>query len=130
MGGSIARVHCLEHVGLGVRRERYEDAVRFYQELFGWHRLRELPGELTFVGDGAGARLEIFPTDAPALANPYHLAFSVDPGKFDQVRERLAQTGVTLEEPYLNEFGDRIGYFTDPAGNRAQIVARKEPLPE
>ena len=66
----MARVHRLEHVGLGVRRERYEDAVRFYEQIFGWHRLRELPGELTFVGDGAGARLEIFPTDFPGLRTP------------------------------------------------------------
>ena len=46
------------------------------------------------------------------------------------MRERLEGAGSTLEEPFLNEFGDRIGYFIDPAGNRAQIVARKEPLPE
>ena len=28
----------------------------------------------------------------------------------------------------MNEFDDKIGYFTDPAGNRAQIVARSKAL--
>ncbi|HEU5423246.1 MAG TPA: VOC family protein [Nitrolancea sp.] len=125
----MARVYQLEHVGLGARRDLYETTVRFYEEVFGWHRLRELPGELTFVGDGAGARLEIFPTDSAALPNPHHLAFGVDLDQFDAMRETLRQAGATLDEPYVNEYGDRIGYFIDPAGNRAQIVGRKAPLP-
>ena len=126
----MARVYQLEHVGLGARRDLYETTVRFYEEVFGWHRLRELPGELTFVGDGAGARLEIFPTDSAALPNPHHLAFGVDLDQFDAMRETLRQAGATLDEPYVNEYGDRIGYFIDPAGNRAQIVGRKAPLPK
>ncbi|HET7035896.1 MAG TPA: VOC family protein [Thermomicrobiaceae bacterium] len=126
----MAKVYQLEHVGLGARRDLYETTVRFYEEVFGWHRLRELPGELTFVGDGAGARLEIFPTDSPALAGPHHLAFSVDLDQFDAMRETLRQAGATLDEPYVNEYDDRIGYFIDPAGNRAQIVGRKAPLPK
>ena len=126
----MGKVYRLEHVGLGTRRDRYELTVRFYEEVFGWHKLRELPGELTFLGDGAGARMEVFPTDGPPLPNPNHLAFIVDLDDFDAMRERLAQAGATLDEPYVNEFGDRIGYFNDPSDNRAQIVGRKEELPE
>lgn len=122
-------VYRLEHVGLGARRDAYEATVRFYEEIFGWHRLRELPGELVFLGDGAGARLEIFPTDLPPLDEPHHLSFSVPPEEFDAVREALVRAGAQPEEPFENEFNDRLCYFNDPADNRAQIVARKVPLP-
>jgi catechol 2,3-dioxygenase-like lactoylglutathione lyase family enzyme len=126
----VAKVRPLEHVGLGTRRDAYEATVRFYEQVFGWHRLRELPGELTFLGDGEGGRMEVFPTDSPALANPHHLAFGVDLDEFDAVRDALRQAGATLDEPYVNEFDDRIGYFNDPAGNRAQIVGRNAELPK
>lgn len=129
MTSSSRPVYRLEHVGLGARRDAYETTVRFYEEVFGWHRLRELPGELTFVGDGAGARLEIFPTDLPPLGEPHHLSFAVEPGAFEATREALRRAGVVPEEPFENEFGDWLSYFDDPAGNRAQIVARKAPLP-
>src|SRR5690606_15740956 len=90
-------VYRLEHVGLGARRDAYEATVRFYEEIFGWHRLRELPGELVFLGDGAGARLEIFPTDLPPLDEPHHLSFSVPPEEFDAVREALVRAGAQPE---------------------------------
>lgn len=124
----MGMVHRLEHVGLGAGREAYEPTVRFYEQVFGWHRLREVPGELTFVGDGEGARLEIFPTDAAALPDPHHLAFAVDWDDFDAFREALRQAGANPEEPFENDFRDRIAFFTDPAGNRGQIVARRAPL--
>lgn len=124
----MTRAHRLEHVGLGARRDVYEATVRFYEQVFGWHQLRELPGELTFVGDGAGARLEIFPTDSPPMVDPHHLAFSVEADEFEAVRDALRQAGSAPEEPFVNEFGDRISFFDDPAGNRGQIVARKAPL--
>ncbi len=119
----------LEHVGLGAGRETYEATVRFYEEVFGWHRLREVPGELVFVGDEHGGRLEIFATDAAPLADPHHLAFAVGVDEFDAMAARLRGAGATLAEPFANPFGDRIVFFDDPAGNRAQIVARQAPLP-
>ena len=125
--GTVSR---LEHVGLGAGRETYEGTVRFYEQVFGWHRLREVAGELAFVGDGHGRRLEIFATDAPPLADPHHLAFGVAPEEFDAVAEKLRAAGATLAEPFANPFGDRIVFFADPAGNCAQIVARSAPLPE
>ncbi|MFN8511755.1 MAG: VOC family protein [Chloroflexia bacterium] len=119
----------LEHVGLGAGRETYEPTVRFYEEVFGWHRLREVEGELVFVGDGHGGRLEIFATDAPPLLDPHHLAFGVGLDEFDAVAERLRAAGAVLAEPFENPFGDRLLFFDDPAGNRAQIVARRAELP-
>lgn len=121
-------VHRLEHVGLGAGRETYEPTVRFYEQVFGWHRLREEEGELTFVGDGLGARLEVFPTEAPPLVDPHHLAFAVDQAEFEAVYAALREAGAAPEEPFINTFGDQIAFFNDPAGNRCQIVARKAPL--
>ena len=120
----------LEHVGLGARRDAYEATVRFYEQVFGWHRVREEEGELTFVGDGSGARLEIFPTDSPPLVDPHHLAFAVTAAEFDGVHAALAGAGARPEAPFINSFGDRIAFFTDPGGNRGQIVARVAPLAE
>jgi predicted enzyme related to lactoylglutathione lyase len=120
--------YVLEHVGLGTSKETYEPTVKFYETVFGWHRIRELEGELTFLGDGQGGRFEIFPSSSTIRSNPTHLAFSVPKEEFDSVSARVKEAGGALDEPYMNEFDDRIGYFTDPAGNRAQIVARSKGL--
>jgi len=120
----------LEHVGLGTSAETYEQTVSFYETVFGWHRVRELAGELTFLGDGHGGRFEIFPSSSDIRSNPTHLAFAVPFNEFEAVLQRAAEAGATLDEPYVNEFDDRIGYFTDPAGNRAQVVARSAALAE
>jgi predicted enzyme related to lactoylglutathione lyase len=123
-------VYRLEHVGLGTSQETYEQTVSFYETVFGWHRIRELAGELTFLGDGHGGRFEIFPSSSEIRSNPTHLAFAVPAAEFDAVLRRAGLGGATLDEPYVNEFDDRIGYFTDPAGNRAQVVARSAALAE
>lgn len=124
----MGTVYRLEHVGIGARREKYEETVRFYESVFGWRRLREQPGILTFVGDDAGGRFEIFATDKAPLRAPHHVAFAVNLADFDRVTEALRTAGATLDEPFINDFGDHIRYFTDPAGNRAQIVGRIAPL--
>ena len=118
----------LEHVGLGAARGKYEETIRFYEQVFGWHRIKESPGELAFIGDGAGGRLEILANDAPPLPNPHHLAFVVAPDQFDATMEALRAAGAQLDEPMTNAFGDRLLFFSHPAGNRAQIVGRVEPL--
>ncbi|HET8631295.1 MAG TPA: VOC family protein [Thermomicrobiales bacterium] len=126
----MSTVRRLEHVGLGAARDRYEQTVRFYEDVFGWHRTREQPGVLAFVGDGQGGRLEIFATDSPPLHDPHHLAFAVPQEDFERVAAAIRQAGAALDEPFINDFGDRIVFFDDPAGNRAQIVARVAPLDE
>lgn len=124
----MGTVYRLEHVGIGAQRDRYEKTVRFYESVFGWRRLREQPGILTFVGDDAGGRFEIFATDKAPLRAPHHVAFAVSLDDFDRVSEALRSAGATLDEPFINDFGDRILSFTDPADNSAQIVGRIVPL--
>ena len=124
----MSSVHRLEHVGLGATREKYEETIRFYERVFGWHRIKESPGQLAFIGDGEGGRLELLNNGAPPLPAPHHLAFVVDPDQFDATMDSLREAGATVEEPSTNPFGDRLLFFNDPAGNRAQIVGRVEPL--
>ncbi len=118
----------LEHVGIAASSATFEATVRFYEGVFGWHRIREEPGVLVFVGDGAGGRFEIFVSKAPPLTHPHHLAFGVSWDAFDALAAQLRAMGTQMDEPFVNTFGDRIVFFTDPAGNRAQIVGRREPL--
>ena len=73
----MSTTYHLEHVGIAASSAMFEATVRFYEEIFGWHRLREEPGVLFFLGDGAGGRFEIFVSKAPPLAHPHHLAFGV-----------------------------------------------------
>jgi len=48
---------------------------------------------------------------------------------FPELAQRLSAAGVTLDEPFINDVGDQISFFDDPAGNRAQIVGRLKTLP-
>jgi predicted enzyme related to lactoylglutathione lyase len=116
----------LEHVGIGVVPAKYEELIAFYNRVFGWHLIKENPGDLAFIGDGEGGRLEIMARDQPPLAQPHHLAFVVD--DFDGTTQALREAGATLQAPITNAFGDTLLFFTDPAGNYAQIIKRIEPL--
>ena len=118
----------LEHVGIGAAPDKFDETIRFYERVFGWHRIKESPGQLAFIGDGQGGRLEVLANDAPPLPNPHHLAFVVDMNDFDAMIDSLREAGATVDEPTANPFGDRLVFFSDPAGNRAQIVGRLEPL--
>lgn len=124
----MTTIRRLEHVGLGAARDRFDETVRFYERAFGWHVIKASPGQMTFIGDGAGGRLELLPNDAPPLAPPHHLAFVVPQADFDATMTSLRAAGAVVESPTTNPFGDRLCFFTDPAGNRAQIVARVEDL--
>jgi catechol 2,3-dioxygenase-like lactoylglutathione lyase family enzyme len=59
---------------------------------------------------------------------PHHLAFVVDQADFQATMEALKASGVPVQEPSKNPFGDTMVFFTDPAGNSAQIVSRLEPM--
>ena len=57
------------------------------------------------------------------------MAFAVPFDAFPALAEAVTAAGITLDEPFINDVGDRISFFNDPAGNRAQIVGRLKPLP-
>jgi catechol 2,3-dioxygenase-like lactoylglutathione lyase family enzyme len=127
-GRAMSEIGRLEHVGIGASRDRFDETIRFYEQVFGWHRIKEQPGDLAFIGDGEGGRLEILARDAAPLSMPHHLAFVVDPAHFEATLAALRASGVPVQEPSKNAFGDTMVFFSDPAGNAAQIVSRLEPM--
>ncbi|MHB9855429.1 VOC family protein [Streptomyces sp. Tue6028] len=113
-----------------------ERTVRFYQGVLGFPLTemienRDYKGSTHFFFDlGHGNLLAFF--DFPGLdLGPYqevlgglhHLAISVDPATWRQLRERLDAAGVE----YAEESSTSV-YFRDPDGVRVELLA--EPLGE
>ena len=113
-----------------------ERTVRFYQEVLGFplteiFENRDYKGSNHFFFDiGNGNLLAFF--DLPGLdLGPYaevlgglhHLAISVEPEKWEQLKENLTAAGVE----YQSESGTSI-YFRDPDGARLELIA--DPLGE
>ena len=124
----------LEHVGIRTTSETFDPTIQFYTELLGWKVIEERPSSgpddrVFFLADGRGGAFEVFVGSGPPIADPSHLAFAVPFDDFPELAERLTQAGVTLDEPFINDVGDQISFFNDPAGNRAQIVGRLKTLP-
>lgn len=121
----------LEHVALPTTEANFAETVRFYTENFGWHILREIgsgDSSIAFISDDAGNALEIYVAEGPPMTHPAHIAFAVPIDEYDGLKARLESVGVNFDVDRLNAAGDRLGYFNDPAGNRAQIVGRIKPL--
>lgn len=124
----------LEHVGVRTSTETFEQTIRFYTSLLGWRVIEERPStgpddRVTFIADGQGGAFEVFAGSGGPIEDPAHLAFAVPFSEFPALAQRLTEAGVTLDEPFINDVGDQIAFFNDPAGNRAQIVGRLNPLP-
>jgi len=130
--GSTARG--LHHVA--VLCADVETTIRFYQGVLGFP-LTEIVGNRDYAGSshfffdiGNGNLLAFF--DFPGLElGPYaevlgglhHLAISVEPERWVELRRRLDEAGVE----YLEESGTSI-YFRDPDGTRVELIS--DPLGE
>jgi hypothetical protein len=84
---------------------------------------------VTFIADGHGGAFEVFVGSRGGIVPSAHVAFAVPFNEFPALEERVRQAGIEMDPPFINEVGDQIAYFNDPAGNRAQIVGRLRPLP-
>ena len=113
-----------------------ERTVRFYQDVLGFPLTemvenRDYAGSTHFFFDiGNGNLLAFF--DLPGLdLGPYaevlgglhHMAISVDPAHWADLRTRLGEAGVE----YAEESGTSV-YFRDPDGARLELIA--DPLGE
>ena len=108
-----------------------ERTVRFYQDLLGFPLTemienRDYAGSTHFFFDIGNSNLIAF-FDFPGLdVGPYaevlgglhHLAISVEPERWAQLRDRLDEQGVD----YLLESGTSI-YLHDPDGTRVELIA-------
>ena len=113
-----------------------ERTVRFYQEVLGFplteiFENRDYKGSNHFFFDIGNDNLLAF-FDLPGLdLGPYaevlgglhHLAISVEPEKWEQLKENLTAAGME----YQSESGTSI-YFRDPDGARLELIA--DPLGE
>ena len=113
-----------------------ERTITFYQEVLGFP-LTEIVGNRDYEGSshfffdiGNGNLLAFF--DFPGLdLGPYaevlgglhHLAISVEPSKWAELRYNLDEAGIE----YMEESGTSI-YFRDPDGARIELIA--DPLGE
>jgi glyoxylase I family protein len=118
----------LEHVAITSMQQNFAQTLAFYQNIFGWKVIRE-GKDLVFISDGQGGRIELLMYGEPVLPHPNHLAFNLPLDQFDAMVETLRSAGSKVDEPMVAASGDRLCYFNDPAGNRAQIVGRHNPLP-
>ena len=114
-----------------------ERTIQFYQDLLGFP-LTELFGNRDYEGSthfffdiGNGNLLAFF--DFPGLdLGPYaevlgglhHMAISVEPERWGQLKERLTERGVEYHEVRA---GSSI-YFRDPDGARLELIS--DPLGE
>ena len=110
--------------------------VEFYQGLLGFPLIdmfenRDLPGSTHFFFDvGNGNTVAFFDLPgvdlvpyAEVLGGLHHLAISMEPGRWQQVRSRMDAEGID----YQLESGTSI-YFRDPDGARVELIA--DPLGE
>ena len=125
----------LEHVGMRTSPETFDATIQFYTDVLGWKIIEERPANspddrVFFISDERGGAFEVFVGSGDPIEDPSHVAFAVSFDEFPALAERVRQSGlVELEEPFINEVGDRISFFDDPAGNRAQIIGRLKTLP-
>jgi predicted enzyme related to lactoylglutathione lyase len=118
----------LEHVAIGVPAAKFDETVQFYERIFGWQTIRVNPGDFTFISDGSGGRIEVLVRDTAPLVKPHHIAFVVALADMEAARAALDAAGAQHDPIVDTPAGDKLLYFTDPAGNYMQIVGRKTPL--
>jgi catechol 2,3-dioxygenase-like lactoylglutathione lyase family enzyme len=113
-----------------------EETIRFYQELLGFplteiFENRDYPGSNHFFFDiGNGNLLAFFDFPgldlseyAEVLGGLHHIAISVEPTRWEELKTSLDQAGVE----YLLESGTSV-YLRDPNGARLELIA--DPLGE
>ncbi len=115
-----------------IRVKDIEKSMRFYCELLGLKKTREIKGEdyiLHFLGDGKGSfeieLTENFETPQNGYENGNafgHFAFETkDMDEFD--KKLKAFGGEYLYEPYImEEANSKIAFIKDPDGNEIEII--------
>ena len=105
----------------------------FYVSALGLHVIVESGGDPPgyFLADDQGMAIEILgrPPGSPEINQRWvcHLALGVD----DVLAKRaeLERRGITFETETLVDTDEmKTAFFTDPGGNRGQIVWRRRPL--
>ncbi len=114
-----------------------ERSLAFYRDLFGLEVFSspDLPNRFLRAGPGEGRVPEMivlvphpdpdgsFPTDR-SLRPLHHLAFNVDPARYDELERRCRDAGLEVRHgvhPVLP--GVRTFYVDDPDGNEVECIS-------
>ncbi len=106
--------------------------AQFYVEVLAMRVVKQGTGDNPgyFLADGHGGAIEIIGRPAGASVNQRwvcHLAFWSD--DVAVLEQRVTALGFVIEgETRVDDEGLKTFFFSDPAGNRCQIVWRREPL--
>jgi catechol-2,3-dioxygenase len=94
--------------------------ARFYADCFGL-RVLSREDDRIWLGAGEAARLGIWKPGEKEFGDEggahVHFAFAAEPGRLDDLFERLVTSGVEVDGPHEHEGGDRSMYVRDPEGN-------------
>jgi catechol 2,3-dioxygenase-like lactoylglutathione lyase family enzyme len=109
---------------LGIRTERFEETVTFFQEIMGLEMTRQeldlvgfkLPDGTTVEISGPGDEFHAFFTTGPVVG------FVVD--DFDDVHTRMEVAGITFIGPLQHEGEVSWHHFRAPDGNIYEIIGR------
>ncbi|MGC4000292.1 MAG: VOC family protein [Anaeromyxobacter sp.] len=116
--------------------EELELTARFYEAACGWRREVDVPVYVELAGEG-GARLGLYQRDAYARnvgGAPASPAGGIRPTELyvtvaDPVAalSRAVEYGGTLRSPVTpRDWGDEVGYCTDPGGNVVAFARRAD----
>jgi len=110
----------INHITLAVRN--IEASFAFYQDVLGFQPLARWPVGAYFLAGDMWLALVVDPSarDAP-LPEYTHIAFTVEPERFDAMARRIVESGARLWQEDHTE-GDSL-YFTDPNGHKLEIHA-------
>lgn len=116
-----------------------EQTMGFYQDLFGLELISEPDFAAKFLSagvqeSGIPGMIVLMPHPPEGVPFPpekpkrvlHHLAFAVDPHRYDQLQERCKAKGLEVRlgiHPVLK--GVRTFYVDDPEGNEVEIIARE-----
>jgi catechol 2,3-dioxygenase-like lactoylglutathione lyase family enzyme len=110
--------------------ERREETLRFYEETLGMRRvagwedgtaLRLGPGVLLLFDRDLLAERK-GPIAEHGATGPGHLCLRAEPGRYEELRERLAGRGVEITHEHEWPRGGRSLYFKDPVGNLLELA--------
>lgn len=107
-----------------------EATLRFYERTLGLRRVAGWEDGAAFRL-GAGVLL-VFDRDLLAgregpvadhgSSGPGHVCLAAAPGRYEELRERLAGAGVEVTHEHEWPRGGRSFYFKDPAGNLLEVA--------
>jgi catechol 2,3-dioxygenase-like lactoylglutathione lyase family enzyme len=119
-------------VETAVYADDLDAAARFYVDVLGLNLIGKEVGRHVFLRIGVGNMLLIFrPESTLQGGGPFpphgargagHFALGIKADSLDPWRQRLCNSGVTIEQEISWPRGGKSIYFRDPAGNLVELL--------